>query len=141
MLVDPQNTLRFAALDEVDPVVDGTRTKWELDNEVTIALQRMPVTDGAVRGRSVETVTSALTTRFALGEVEGSLEEVPCARPRDGARCVAGQTRVPAGLFVRRGMLLRVGDDIVLIEAIGPERIGSLVREQGLLIEQTAVEL
>lgn len=140
-LVDPDGTLRFAALDEVEPTVDGSRVKWELPNDVTITMQRVAVTDSLARGRNVDDVVDALAQRFALGEVEGALDRVPCAGAQLAATCTDGRIRVAAGLFVRRGMALRVGDDIVLLEAIGPERAEARVREQALLMQQTLMVL
>jgi hypothetical protein len=138
---DPAGHVSFALLHEATPATNEGRSAWRMRNGVVVTTQRVPFSDALVRERTVEDVARALGARFSLGEVAGTLSERECTVAGRDTVCLHGHVDAPeergGGRYLKRGVLLPVGDQIVLIEVVGPIREREAVERQALVLEQT----
>ena len=157
-VTDPAGDLSFSLVEPASAVTQPGRSAWHMQSGVTVTTQRIPVSDTLVRGRTVEQVADSLGERFAAGEVEGALSRRRCTVAGRDTLCLEGHMDVlPArggaaqprrgpratvhergdGRYLRRGALLALGSEIVLVEVIGPDSQSAMVATQAEVLART----
>lgn len=83
----------------------------------------------------------ALVRRYELGEVEGGMTATRCRAGGISTMCTMGWMTAPpdrgGDRYVKRGVIVEIRDEIVLLEVLGPESAREKVDAQAELMEQT----
>ncbi len=97
----------------------GGRMRFEREGLV-LRVQMIPTTGEAV-ARTPESVASALSTRFELGEQPGEIASHPCRYAGStSATCLVGTFQRGSETWIRRGAVLEAGGQIVWLDVVGP---------------------
>jgi len=132
---DPEGRFTLGLIEPGTLVQDGGRVAWRLpESGVTVAVQRVAKTDHVMEDRILDDVARAMDTRYSYEEVTGAIERHPCTVAGANAYCLEAWTRgrpgAPRAKALRRGVLVDAGDELLLVEAVGPAGASDAVDRQ-----------
>lgn len=132
---DPLGHYALSLIGPAERIDDEGRVAWRMrESGVTVAVQRVAKTDHVAQDRTLDDVARALDSRYSYGEVSGAVSREHCTVAGGDAYCLDAWTRGRPGAerakALRRGVLVDAGDELLLVEAVGPVGSERAVIEQ-----------
>ncbi len=103
------------------PAPPGALSFFQRTRQACLAAALKPSASSPAAARTPESVASALSTRFELGEQPGEIASHPCRYAGStSATCLVGTFQRGSETWIRRGAVLEAGGQIVWLDVVGP---------------------
>lgn len=103
------------------PRTEPGRASYSVEGGGRLTFQSMDIEARGTARRTPRDVAAAMAERYELGEGEGELAHRACRAGAESAECIDGWTTVEGRRYVRRGVIVEVGEAIVWIDVSAPE--------------------